>query len=314
MPDSHLFGPLPSRRLGLSLGINLLPHKTCTEDCIYCECGSTTRLDCQRQEFVPLSELKQELKSFLETQPRLDFITFAGSGEPLLYSRFGELVDYLKEHWPQHPICLLTNGTLLTDRSLWAECKHLDLIVPSIDAASPEIFQRINRPAAGIDIRSVLSSLAEFSQQFTGEIWIEVLIVPGVNDSPSELQAIASACQSIRHQRIQLGTVDRPGAVTDLPRASGKQLQDIARHYFPAAQIVSRPEPGTTPSQADDTHLCDSEMEKALHRLLQVRPCTKEDLVSTIGKGKQRQVQRVLQKLEREGFIVCHKGFYRWCR
>ncbi|ADU65853.1 Radical SAM domain protein [Desulfurispirillum indicum S5] len=308
----YLFGPVRSRRLGMSLGIDLLPHKTCSEDCIYCECGATTRLTTTRQEFVPMEAVLHELRHLLATKPQLDVITFAGSGEPLLFRRFGELVAAIKAEFPQYRLCLLTNGTPLTDRALWQECQQLDIVVPSLDAATQEIFTRINRPHHTIDVQEVITALSDFSRQFCGEIWLEILILPGINDDPAHLEALAAACRSIDHTRIQLGTMDRPGTQSGLVKASAEYLHSLAARFFPGAEVVTRPDtpaPGTPPAlQAEE------DIAAAICRVLQVRPSTAQDLYTTISSGNTTAIDKALSELLEKKLITRDEDFYRWCR
>ena len=148
----HIFGPVPSRRLGLSLGVDLVPPKTCTLDCVYCECGPTTHLTIKRCEYVAVKQIKAELDAFLAHNPALDCITFSGAGEPTLYSGLGEIIRYLQTAYPQHRLALLTNGTLLDSPSIRREISMLDVVKVSVDAANEKTFKRINRPHPGLNL------------------------------------------------------------------------------------------------------------------------------------------------------------------
>lgn len=149
----YLFGPVPSRRLGISLGVDLVLHKTCSLNCIYCECGRTTNLTVQRNEYVPTEIVLSELNHFLASNPKLDYITFSGSGEPTLHSGIGEIVNYLKNNFPSYKIALLTNGTLFNQSKIRQEVKSIDLILPSLDAVSDKVFQKINQPFRELSIK-----------------------------------------------------------------------------------------------------------------------------------------------------------------
>jgi len=130
MKFKHLFGPVPSRRLGVSLGIDLVPYKTCTMDCIFCECGKTTNLTIDRKEYVPTAEILDELDAYLKQSPDLDYITFSGLGEPTLHSRIGEILNFLKQNYPRYKVAILTNGTLLFHKELRDEIKNTDIVKP----------------------------------------------------------------------------------------------------------------------------------------------------------------------------------------
>jgi len=182
----HIFGPVPSRRLGVSLGIDLVPHKVCSLNCVYCECGKTTDLTVERIEYVPYGEVISELDRFMSENPKPDYITFSGSGEPTLNSRIGDIVSYIKNKYPDVSLALLTNGTLLSDPEVRKEIIACDLVLPSFDAATETAFDKINRPSELIGLEQYLNGIIEFRKEFKGKIWLEVFILPGYNDSPEE--------------------------------------------------------------------------------------------------------------------------------
>ena len=152
MKNRYLFGPVPSRRLGLSLGIDLFPHKTCSFNCVYCECGATTNLTVLRREYVPTRGVIKELDNFLLEKPNLDFITFAGSGEPALHSRIGDIISFIKDKYPQYKVCVLTNGSLFYLKSVRDALMRADKVIPSLDAAFSSAWRKINRPHSSIDL------------------------------------------------------------------------------------------------------------------------------------------------------------------
>jgi wyosine [tRNA(Phe)-imidazoG37] synthetase (radical SAM superfamily) len=186
MKHKHLFGPVPSRRLGVSLGVDLIPLKTCSLDCVYCECGKTTRLTVERKEYIPVDRVIAELEVYLRNNPPLDFITFAGSGEPTLNSGLGNVISYLKQNFRQYRTCLLTNGTLFTDPEVRAEAAAVDLIIPSLDAATEDTFNRLNRPEISLDCTAIINGLEQLRSEYKGEIILEIFIVPGLNDTELE--------------------------------------------------------------------------------------------------------------------------------
>ena len=172
MKYKHLFGPVPSRRLGVSLGIDLVPHKTCTLDCVYCECGKTTNRTFERREYAPLDEILEELKNYMNENSEIDYITFSGSGEPTLHSGIGEIINFLKHNYPQYKVAVLTNGTLFYGKKLRDEVKSADLIIPSLDAASCEIFNKINRPYEKLNLDKIINGLIALRKEFSGEIYV----------------------------------------------------------------------------------------------------------------------------------------------
>ncbi|GAG86110.1 unnamed protein product, partial [marine sediment metagenome] len=224
----YLFGPVPSRRLGMSLGIDLVPHKVCSLNCIYCECGSTTNLTIERKEYVPYNEVIQELKRFLSDNPALDYITFSGSGEPTLNSCIGDILKYIKQNYPDIPVAVLTNGTLLNDKQVRWEILDADLVLPSLDVASDLSFRKINRPFNSLNIEDYINGLCEFRKEYQGKIWLEVLIIPGYNNSKEDLKLLKEVFNKIKPDSIQLNTLDRPGVIPGLKAAGKEELEQIA--------------------------------------------------------------------------------------
>jgi wyosine [tRNA(Phe)-imidazoG37] synthetase (radical SAM superfamily) len=235
----HLFGPVPSRRLGVSLGIDLTPDKACSLNCVYCECGSTARLTADRAEYAPTAEVIAELDAYLAGGPRLDSITFSGSGEPTLHSGLGAIIAHLKDRHPRYAVTVLTNSTLLGRADVRSELARADRVIPSLDAVSEAAFLRINRPHRSLTSAGLIAGLETFCAGFRGEIWLEIFIVPGVNDTPEELELFRATIARLRVDRVQLNTLDRPGAVAWIRPASVEYLEHVARQLGPAVEVVA---------------------------------------------------------------------------
>jgi wyosine [tRNA(Phe)-imidazoG37] synthetase (radical SAM superfamily) len=236
----HLFGPVPSRRLGMSLGIDLVPHKVCTLNCVYCECGPTNRLTLRQHPYIPVEAVKQELSHYLDHHPAPDYITFSGSGEPTLNAGIGEVLSFIKGLHIPIPVAILTNGTLLNHKAVRDSILGADLVLPSLDAVSDAVFEKINRPHPGLAAKDCIQGLIDFRNSFAGRIWLEIFILPGYNDNPEELGGLNAACDKIRPDRIQLNTLDRPGSVGDLMPVSRATLEQIAQVFTAApVEIVS---------------------------------------------------------------------------
>lgn len=295
MGYKHLFGPVPSRRLGVSLGIDLVPLKTCTLNCVYCECGRTTDLTVERKEYVPTDEVINELNKYLKNRPPLNFITFSGSGEPTLHSRIGNILDFLKQNNPQYKVAVLTNGTLFHRRELRNEVKNADLIMPSLDAASENVFKKINRPHPSLDCQKIISGLAELRRESPGKIWLETFIVPGLNDTKSELQLLKRAIQKINPDKVQLNTLDRPGTESWVMPAKKEELEGISS-YFENAEIATK--------FASRMRIASFSRDIAENILstLKRRPCTSEDL-SKILRLHLNEITKYLQALLEIGKI-----------
>ncbi|MCK5097656.1 MAG: radical SAM protein, partial [Desulfobacteraceae bacterium] len=224
----YLFGPVPSRRLGISLGVDLVTHKICSLDCVYCECGKTTDLTCERKEYVPVKDVLQELDHYFKNNQNPDYITFSGSGEPTLNTGIGKVIDFIKKRKKDVSIALLTNGTLFSKKDVRSDVINADLIIPSLDAASSNTFQKINRPDSELDIEKYIQGLIDLRDEFKGKIWLEVLIIPGFNDSSEDIELLKKSIKRIRPDKIQLNTLDRPGTITDITAIAKERLEKIA--------------------------------------------------------------------------------------
>lgn len=284
MRYNHIFGPVPSRRLGLSLGVDLVRHKTCSLDCIYCECGPTTNLTIERKAYVPFDEVKAELAHYFDNHPDPNYVTFSGSGEPTLSPDIGRIIDFIKEKRPKVRVAVLTNATLLFDPTVRKDLNRADLVMPSLDAVTPESFKKINRPDERIDIHKVIDGLKTFAGSFQGEMWLEVFILPGVNDAKKELETLGKIIRTVNPARVQLNTLDRPGAVPGLKPASKQDLDRVAGIINAAnVEIIAR-----VKDLASGDHISDEKMEAMVMETIHRRPCTVDDLTAALNleKGK----------------------------
>ena len=274
----YLFGPVPSRRLGMSLGVDLVPHKVCSLNCVYCECGRTTNLTLQREEYISYDEVTGEIEHYLGHQPHPDYITFSGSGEPTLNSRIGDVLHFIKERAPNIPVAVLTNGTLFSQEEVRKELLDADVVLPSLDAASDLSFRKINRPFHTLNLPEYIKGLIDFRKEYKGKIWLEVLVLPGFNDSKNDLSLLKSAFEKIQPDSIQLNTLDRPGTVDNLRAASRAELQHIADSWeLKNVEIIkSAPDRKKIKSYRED-------VETAILETIVRRPCTLADLTKILG-------------------------------
>ena len=289
----YLYGPVPSRRLGLSLGIDLIPYKICSFNCIYCECGATTDLSIERKEFKPVDEIIKELDEYLQQDPELDYITFSGSGEPTLYLHIGKIIDFLKDNYPQYNTALLTNSSLLSNKEMRKEINKLDLIVPSLDSVFEDNFQKINRPHADIKLEDIIDGLIELIKEFDGQIFLEVFIVPGINDNEKEFQRLKEIVEKINPDKVQLNTLDRPGTEDWVEPASEEQLKKAVDIIGKKAEIIGRYSP------KKKTKVMSHAVKKRIIETIRVRPCTVRDL-SEILDLHVNEVNKYLRELDRE--------------
>jgi wyosine [tRNA(Phe)-imidazoG37] synthetase (radical SAM superfamily) len=235
-PFRHLFGPVPSRRLGRSLGVDLVPHKVCSLDCVYCECGRTTHRTLVRDEWVETAAVLDELARWLESGVRADHVTFSGSGEPTLHRDLGRIARWIVTRTAT-PLALLTNATLLGDPALRAEVQPCALILPSLDAADEATYRRVNRPYPGLTAADLIDGLVALRAGYEGRIWLEVLLIEGLNDGPASLSALARAIARIRPDKVQVNTAVRPGTEPDVGPA-GQETLDRALAAFGAVAEV----------------------------------------------------------------------------
>ncbi|MBD3346552.1 MAG: radical SAM protein [Chitinivibrionales bacterium] len=301
MTNSFLFGPVPSRRLGVSLGIDLVPHKTCSLNCVYCECGKTTELTLERKEYVPTQAIIDELREYLSRTPPLDYITFAGSGEPCLHNGLGTIVTFLKKEFPSYKTALLTNGTLLYLKEVRDAIMPIDLVLPSLDAVLPQTFRKVNRPHPSLDLKRTIEGLVTFAKEYKGEILLEIFIIPDINDTPEELSAFKEIIKKITPARTQLNTLDRPGACSRVVPASRKRLEEIAEYFAPLkTEIIARQATrrAAKPSEQD--------LSSIILALLKRRPCTIEDLAAGTG-ANTPFITKTIAEMEAGGLITQRK-------
>jgi wyosine [tRNA(Phe)-imidazoG37] synthetase (radical SAM superfamily) len=294
----HLFGPVPSRRLGMSLGIDLIPKKVCSLNCVYCEVGKTTLLTTERLEYIKYDEVIVELKDFMSSNSKIDYITFSGSGEPTLNSRIGDVLNFIKENYPYVKTAVLTNGTLLSDKKLRQELLIADVILPSLDAAGHDVFMRINRPSHGILLQDYIQGLIDLRKEYQGKIWLEVLFLKGYNDSEDELMRLKEAIEKIKPDSVQLNTLDRPGTTEKLIPLSKDELQYIIDFWGSNnAEIIA--------SQLQRTNISSyrSDVASAILETIARRPCTLDDLHRLLGIHV-NEINKYLGTLETEGKIT----------
>ncbi len=273
MKYKHLFGPVPSRRLGLSLGIDPIPYKTCSFDCVYCECGATTNLTSTRKEYIPVDEIISELDSFLSNNPTLDYITFSGSGEPTLNIGIERIITFLKKKFPQYKIAVLTNSSLFSNPEVRKELLLADVIMPSLDAVSYNISQKINRPVKGIRPVDIIQGLISFRREFPGKIWLEIFIIPGINDTDEEIEKFHAVLKKINPDLIQLNSIDRPGTENWVVPADEETLVKIKKKFedLPVVTISNY-------QKREKVKSYNFKIEDAILATISRRPCTADDL------------------------------------
>lgn len=309
MPDcsrqpeyKYIFGPVPSRRLGRSLGVDIMPKKICTLDCIYCQIGCTTEKTLERKPYVPIEPVLAELKEKLAAGIETDYITISGSGEPTLNSRLGELIDGIREI-TDTPIAILTNGTLLCRKDVRADCAKADLVAPSLDAADEITFQKINHPHPNLNVEVLISGIAKFRQEFAGQVWLEVFLIAPHNTEKPQIAKIKEAISLISPDRIQLNTAVRPTTDPTVKGIGINKLQAIANQLGSNCEVIS---PGQLTTPADTNRPDSEQLSKTILSVLKRRPCTIADLASSLNVASS-QLTKLLAELQAAGLIQTTK-------
>ena len=283
----YIFGPVPSRRLGMSLGVDIVPRKTCTFDCVYCQLGITPSKSVQRQSYVPKDEILDELQAALHNEAgRIDFITFSGSGEPTLNSQIGEIIHQIKT-FTRIPVAVITNGSLLYREDVRQDLSEADLVMPSLDAIGDHAFAEINRPHEDLSTERIVEGLQKFVLEFKGKIWLEIFLVKGVNDDPEELEQLARLAQDLKVDKIHLNTVARPPAEDSAIAITAEEMRHILTMFDSRAEaivdfdrLVKRDEHGEN-------------IENEIASLLRRRPCTVDDLSNSLGVHRNEIIKHV---------------------
>jgi wyosine [tRNA(Phe)-imidazoG37] synthetase (radical SAM superfamily) len=312
----HIFGPVNSRRLGRSLGIDLLPKKICNFDCIYCEVGATTQHTCERAEYVPTEEIFAEIEQYCADPARLakvDVVTVTASGEPTLHAGLGRILRFLKERTGK-PVAVLTNGTNLNRPDVVAELCQADIVIPSLDTARPESFRRLNRPAPCVDLGEMIEGLVSFSHAYAGELWLEILVAQGINDSREDIAALLKVIARMRLTRVQLNTVARPPLEKFALPVSRERLQEIASLIsavpgVPRVEIIAHGislfarEGDAEVPEISSPLLKREAMLEEIVQMLQRRPCTAADIDRIFPLGGPDRIEQLLAPLVQSGRI-----------
>jgi len=308
------------------MGIDLLPPKTCNFNCIYCEINQAPKLSCERGEHVPTDIILAEIDDLLANEERvrvLDIFTITASGEPTLHTGIGRIIRHLKEK-SDKPVAILTNGSQLYLQEVRDDLSAADIVIPSLDAARPESFRKVNRPAkCSADLETIIRGIADFSHNFSGEIWLEILLVENVNDTPEDIDALRRAIKRIKPTRVQLNTVARPPFEEFARPLTRKRMEEIkekiAKGYEGPVDILA----GTKETEVidkgkgrdgDSGKLSPETFEEEIREMLLRRPCTVMDISSTLNLETE-QTAKILAGMETRGSVTVKihggKKYYR---
>jgi wyosine [tRNA(Phe)-imidazoG37] synthetase (radical SAM superfamily) len=291
---SHLYGPVLSRRLGISLGVDIIPLKTCSYDCLYCQLGKTTRKSIQRERFYPPEEILQEIETALRDQPRPDVVTFSGSGEPTLNADLGELIRGVKG-LTEVPVAVITNGSLMADPGVQFDLLAADLVVPSFDAASEEVFQTISRPHPDLKLDKIREGFIRFRKRYGGEIRLEILLLNGINSHPEELERLRRAAREFEPDGIDLNTAIRPPSDPSVKALSYEQMEKVREFFGEDARIVFRVPLLRRQASSQRTG-------QAILEMVERRPCSLGELASALGRHR-HEISKLLGALVEEGKV-----------
>jgi wyosine [tRNA(Phe)-imidazoG37] synthetase (radical SAM superfamily) len=288
---NYLFGPVPSRRLGRSLGVDLTPFKTCSFNCIFCQLGRTTNKTVKRKEYVPVKEVIAELDEWLKTGDSADYITLSGSGEPTLNSEFGRVIDFLR-NITTIPVAVLTNGSLLRDPEVRAQAAQANVVKVSLSAWDQFSFEHINRAHADIEFRRLIEGQWLLRNEFKGEIWMEVFLVWGTNTTTKDVSRIAELVKAIGPDKVQLNTAVRPPCEEFAYAVPEDQMDALAKLFDPPAEVIAE--------YSNDASAKVRANEEDILEMLERRPCTLEQICRVFGLHR-NEASKYLGKLIRTG-------------
>lgn len=312
---NYIFGPVNSRRLGRSLGVDLFREKICTLNCIYCEVGPTTRLTCERAEYVPTADILGEIDAYCGVPARvaeLDYVTVTASGEPTLHSGLGEILAHLKVSTAK-PVAVLTNGTTLSDARVREELARADVVVPSLDSALTASFRKLDRPDRCLDLQQIIEGLITFSHEYQGQLWLEILFARDINDSDQDVDALRRVVKLMRIDRIQLNTVARPPLESFARPLDQQRMQVIAEQFRrdnedrPVDLLARGAVQEDDSAQQREFDLASDAGTNALlaeiAEMLKRRPCTAADINRTFHLGDPDKVEQLLAPLVQDGTL-----------
>jgi wyosine [tRNA(Phe)-imidazoG37] synthetase (radical SAM superfamily) len=290
----YIYGPVPSRRLGFSLGVDIVSHKICTLDCIYCQLGRTTHKRVKRKSFAPSADIIDEIRKSVSAGHDIDFITFSGSGEPTLNSDIGSLIHEVRKI-TSIPVAVLTNGTLLFREDVQKDLMEAHVVIPSLDAVSPEMFQRINRPHHSLTIQSIMKGMRDFREKYTGQIWLEIMFIKNFNADRQELSEMKKAIAEIRPDKVYLNTVSRPPSEVYAEPLSATEMRAIKDYLGGNCEVIAEFHKKRSPEGKD--------VKGSIVEMTKRRPITVTDIANVLGISE-TNAESILERLMAEGTVT----------
>ncbi len=291
----HLFGPVRSRRMGLSLGVDLVPFKTCAFDCVFCQLGTTTALTLERREYVPVEAVLAELDGWLAGGGRADYVTLAGSGEPTLHVGFGRVLDGIGDRAAIRR-ALLSNGALFFLPEVRSDAAKAEVVKVSLSAWDQASFAAVNRPHSELRFELVVDGLRRFRCEYSGELWVETMLVGGLNDGPEAVDRIAALVTELAPDKVQLNTVVRPPAFSEAQAVAKERLTELANRFRPAAEVIGEADRLSEEAGEGAPSWNDAE------RLMRRHPCTVRDVASFL-ELPEKEAEALLAEAVRQGRI-----------
>lgn len=294
MAEHFVYGPVPSRRLGRSLGVDLVPYKVCSYDCIYCQLGRTTEKTIERKPYIPAGRILDQLYQKLKEGVRTDHITLGGSGEPTLNSQIGSLIHDIKQH-TEIPVAVLTNGSLFANSQVRESIMEADLVLPSLDAHDPTGFEVVNRPHPEIRFETMVEGLISFRKEYPGKIWLEVFILNGINGTEIDGVQFKHWIDKIKPQRVNVNTAVRPSVETYAQQVSPEGMVRFCKVLGEKAEVIM-------PYENSEKHQRRANIEQDLLNLLSRRPCSLDDISSGLNVNK-NEILKYIESLVRNHTI-----------
>lgn len=296
----YVYGPIPSRRLGRSLGVSPIPKKTCNYSCVYCQLGRTNKMTNERQEFFKLEDIIAEFKDYLKYSDAFDVVTVVGEGEPTLYSRLGELVRILKTLTTK-PVAVITNGALLNDKQVQEDLMEADVVLPSVNAYNDEISKKIDRPYGKIKFEDIFNGIIEFSHKYTGELWLEIMLLDGINDDRHSIEEYKKLLKKIKYTRLYLNTPVRPPAEAYINMIKKENMKYAVEELKGIS--IDMLSDGAFYSEIDDNH-------EAVLSLCKRHPMNQFELRSFLNSRKVSNIDEVIGEIEKDEKIniIDYKG------
>ena len=291
----YIFGPVPSRRLGQSLGIDPIPQKTCNWNCVYCQLGRSTPMTNVRREYIPCDAILAEVTQALHSHSpgEIDWVTFVGSGEPTLHSGLGEMISRVKAQ-TNIPVAVITNGSLLYLPEVRADLAFADAVLPTLDAGSAELYRKINRPWPELTFESLIDGLLAFRSEYSGNLWVEVMLVRGMNDGEEALRDLATVLARVQADQVHLSLPVRPPAERWVQPADEEGLLRAQAILGDVARVLS-------PAQGEfDLRSCE-DVSEAILSIITRHPMREDDLFVSLQRWPDEEVHNILENLSESG-------------